>query len=295
VQVAEFELTDKGLKLLGLDKTRRADKKRDAELREPKIRLADLALPSVTAETVALALGHVRHTKKLMDQWGLRGTFPYGTGATMLFYGPPGTGKTATAEAIAHELGKPLLVADYSQIQNCFVGQTEKNISAIFRKARQNSAVLFWDEADAMFFDRDRASQAWEVRDVNMLLQQIERFEGVCILSTNRRVTLDKALERRITAKVEFPRPDRALRETIWKKLLPKKLPIAKDVQLSDLSAADLSGGEIKNVILNAARLACVRSESRAVTAEDFRKALKMETGERWAGKSRQPAGFNAK
>ena len=185
---------------------------------------------------------------------------PYGSGVTLLFYGPPGTGKTATAEAIAHELGMPLLVADYAKIQNCWVGQTEKNISSTFRKARKHRAVLFWDEADAMFFDRDSASRAWEVRDVNVLLQEIERFEGVCILATNRKATLDKALERRITAKIEFPRPDRLLRESIWKRLLPSGMPLAKDVDITELARKDLSGGEIKNVILNAARAACGRS-----------------------------------
>lgn len=292
IQETEYELTDKALTLLGIAKSGSVAARTDADMREPRIRLSDLALPPATGEAVAMALGHVRHSGKLMKDWGLRNAFAYGTGVTMLFYGPPGTGKTATAEAIAHELGRPLLVADYSKIQNCFVGQTEKNITGVFRKARQYGAVLLWDEADAMFFDRDSASQAWEVRDVNVLLQQVERFEGVCILSTNRKVTLDKALERRISAKIEFPRPDRTLRAVIWKKLLPRRMPVAKDVVLAELSTADLSGGEIKNVILNAARLACIRSEDGAVTADDFRRALRMETGERWSRSAQRPAGF---
>ena len=295
VQETEFELTDKALKLLGLEQASRIALKRDTALRMPHVGLTDLALSVSTRDSVALALDHVRNAGKLMDSWGLRDAFPYGTGVTMLFYGPPGTGKTATAEAIAHELDKPLLVADYSKIQNCFVGQTEKNIVSTFRKARQHDAVLFWDEADAMFFDRDAASRTWEVRDVNVLLQEVERFEGVCILATNRKMTLDKALERRITAKVEFPRPEREVREAIWRKLIPKRLPLATDVDISRLSSADLAGGEIKNVILNASRFACGRSDDASVTARDFQRALDMETRERWTNPSKRRIGFNAK
>ena len=122
---------------------------------------------------------------------------PYGTGVTMIFAGPPGTGKTATSEALAYELGKPLLVADYSQIQNCFVGQTEKNIVQIFQEAHLQNAVLLWDEADAMFTSRDFAYRGFEIRDTNVILQEVEKFDGVCILTSNRITSLDEALERR--------------------------------------------------------------------------------------------------
>nr|HPR08378.1 ATP-binding protein [Denitromonas sp.] len=294
VQETEYELSDKALKLLGLDGSRSA-LKQDTALCAPRIGMDDLALPERTRESVRLALDHVRNSGKLMDAWGLGDTFSYGMGVTMLFYGPPGTGKTATAEAVARELGKPLLAVDYSKVQNCFVGQTEKNIVRTFRKARQHDAVLFWDEADAMFFDRDAASRAWEVRDINVLLQEIERFEGVCILATNRKMTLDKALERRIAAKVEFPRPNRELREAIWRKLIPGRLPLAPDVDIARLSEADLAGGEIKNVILNASRFACGRSMDSTVTAADFDRALAMETEERWTSPScRRHIGFNS-
>ncbi|NLV42879.1 MAG: ATP-binding protein [Candidatus Hydrogenedentes bacterium] len=286
VQGVEFELTAKSLQLLGIQQARAADKW-DSSLRTPRLRLSDLALPESTYSAVRMALDHVRHAARLLDDWGLGEVFHYGRGATLLFYGPPGTGKTATAEAIASELGRPLLAADYSQIQNCFVGQTEKNIVKAFRKARQAEAVLFWDEADAMFYDRDSARYNWEVRNVNVLLQEIERFEGVCILATNRKTSLDKAFERRISAKVEFPRPDRALRERLWRKLLPGRLPLADDVSVARLSEMDLSGGEIKNVILNAARLACGRDEHGKVSVFDFERALAMETQDQQTCKTR--------
>ena len=151
----------------------------------------------------------------------------------------------------------------------------------IFHKARQAEAVLFWDEADAMFYDRDSARYNWEVRDVNVLLQEIERFEGVCILATNRKSSLDPAFERRISAKVEFPRPDRILRRELWQKLLPKRMPLAEDVDIDRLSSNDLSGGEIKNVILNAARFACGRDDHARVSAFDFERALALEVQDR--------------
>ena len=228
----------------------------------------------------------------MIDDWGLGETISYGRSIVLMFSGPPGVGKTATAEALADELGKPILVADYSKVQNCFVGQTEKNIVRVFREAKDQNAVLFWDEADAMFYDRDSASRNWEVRDVNVLLQQVERFAGICILATNRKVTLDKALQRRITLKVEFNRPDRGERRRIWAKLLPRKLPLARDVDLDTLCQTDLSGGEIKNVVLNAARLALQRSETGPVTMNDFRAAIEMERKGAWNGSERAPIGF---
>jgi SpoVK/Ycf46/Vps4 family AAA+-type ATPase len=243
-------------------------------------------------QALDMALSHARHSDQLMVKWGLREIIPYGHSPVLLFSGQPGTGKTAAAEAFAHELGKPILVADYSRIQNCFVGQTEKNIIKAFRAAQRQKAVLFWDEADAMFYDRDSARQNWEVRDVNVLLQELERFEGVCILATNRKITLDKALERRITLKVEFDRPDRQQRQGIWKKMLPTKMPLSEDVNLDSLSEADFVGGEIKNVVLNAARLAVQRG-CEQVGMKDFQKAITMEQKGRWNGQSRRRVGFS--
>jgi SpoVK/Ycf46/Vps4 family AAA+-type ATPase len=203
---------------------------------------------------------------------------PYGRSAVLLFSGPPGVGKTACAEAIASELSRPLLVADYSQIENCYVGGTEKNIVRIFREAQASQAVLFWDEADAMLYSRSSADRSWEVRHVNVLLQELERFEGVCILATNREASLDPALARRVPVKVQFTRPDRSMRLAIWRKLVPEALPLASDIDLESLSFWELTGGEIKNVILNAARLALQGRQGDCVTMAHFDEALAMET-----------------
>ncbi len=141
---------------------------------------------------------------------------------------------------------------------------------------------LFWDEADAMFFDRSAAVRTWEAREVNVLLQEMERFEGVCVLATNRVVSLDPALERRISMKVRFERPDLEMRRQIWHVLLPRAVPLAGDVRVDALAQEDLTGGEIKNVILNASRLALWRSDKGPVSMADFREAVRMEVEGKW-------------
>jgi hypothetical protein len=290
----QFELTTKSLELMQIKRSRPRRRDGDSHLREGKLRMDQLVLSENVTRALTMAIAQARHSRVLMDEWGLAESFAYGRGVTLLFSGPPGVGKTAVSEAVARELGRPLLAIDYSQVQNCFVGQTEKNVVRMFTKARQAGAVLFWDEADAMFCDRDSAHYNWEVRDVNVLLQELEKFEGVCILATNRKVTLDAALERRISLKIEFERPNREMRLAIWRKLMPSKLPIAADVTIEDLADTDLTGGEIKNVILNASRSALARNQAGPVNMDDFRRAVRLEVGGRWCEHSRARAGFGA-
>jgi hypothetical protein len=289
----EFELTEKSIAALGLEKEVVKARREGSRVRKPSVRMDQLVLGGNVLRALAMASAQARNAKLLVEDWGLGEVVPYGRTVTLLFSGPPGTGKTACAEALAGELGKGILVANYAEIQNCFVGQTEKNIARTFREARANDAVLFWDEADAMFYDRDAAMRTWEVRDVNVLLQELERFDGVCVLATNRTGTLDKALERRITLKVEFGLPDRAMRRAIWERLIPKKLPLAPDVSLDDLSGPELTGGEIKNAVLNAARLAVIRGPEAKVGMRDFLEAIGCEKEGKWTGKG-LPIGFGS-
>ena len=253
--------------------------------RRPCVSMTSLVLPKRVRDALDMIVAQTRHARVLLEEWGLGEVVTYGRGVTVLFSGPPGVGKTACAEAIAGLLEREILVANYAEIQNCYIGQTEKNIVRVFRDAAESSAVLFWDEADAMFFDRDDAARTWEVRDVNVLLQEIERFEGLCILATNRRVTLDAALERRIALKVEFSAPDRAERTRIWRRLVPRKMPLAEDVDVGALAAHELTGGEIKNAVLNAARRALTRGADTRVTAADFDEAVRMECHGKWSEK----------
>jgi DNA polymerase III delta prime subunit len=291
---AEFELTPQALETLGIEKRLLKKREGECEVRKARVSFEQLALPAKTKRDLEMATAQSKHAELLFGKWGLGEAFSYGRGTTILFYGPPGVGKTASAEAMAHQLEKPILVADYSSIQSCWVGQTGKNITRTFREAKAHDAVLFWDEADAMFYDRNSTSHNWEVRDVNILLQEIENFDGVCILSTNRQVTMDAALERRISLKVEFKAPEGSQCREMWQKMLPEQLPLHPDVSIDVLSEAPLTGGEIKNVILNAARLASIRGEKTQVTQQDFEEAIALETKGRWNKHNSATIGFQS-
>jgi len=287
LMACEFELTQDFLDRIKIKRRRRSS----TTARSPQVKPKQLVLPESVRRALDLAIAQVRHGKILTEDWGVAETVPYGRSVTMLFSGPPGVGKTACAEAVAHELDRPILAVSYAEIQNCFVGETEKNIVRVFREAKNEEAVLFWDEADSMFYDRDSAYRNWEVRDINVLLMELERFEGLCVLSSNRKVVLDRALERRIAIKVEFEPPDRDLRKQIWKRLIPAKMPLARDVDLDQLSLEELTGGEIKNAILNAARTALARTPQGPVAMSDFAIAVQMEREGKWSEKS-DPIGF---
>ena len=282
ISETEYELTPEALDELGIKKQLLKKRSADEGVRKAKMKFSQLALSNETIQSLKVAAVQSANANTLFKTWGLGESFSYGVGTTVLFYGPPGVGKTASAEALAHKLKKPILVADYAKIQNCFVGQTEKNIVKTFREAKMNDAVLFWDEADAMFYDRDSASRNFEVRDVNVLLQELEKFEGVCILSTNRQVTMDAALERRISVKIKFDSPSEEVRRELWRKILPKKLPLHKDVSIEKLSKVELTGGEIKNIVLNASRIAILRGKRVRIMVDDFEQAIDLETKGRW-------------
>ncbi len=288
----EFELTDGSLDALGLKRESLRRRSGEVLVREPAIRLDQLALSDQVHSALRMAAAQVLHTDVMMDAWGFKSVLPYGRGVTLLFSGPPGVGKTACAEALAHELGRPILCADYAQIRNCYVGATEKNIAKTFRQAKAHGAVLFWDEADSMLYDRDGARRPHEISAVNLLLQELERFDGVCVLATNRKLSLDSALERRISMKVEFERPDSEMRRRIWERLMPPAMPLARDVDMEALIEPSLTGGEIKNVILNAARRALARDPNGCVCLKDFREALQSEVDGGWSGRSKPGMGF---
>ncbi|MCX7934470.1 MAG: ATP-binding protein [Planctomycetota bacterium] len=274
---SEFELTDTARERLNLKR-----RKGQIKARLPQVQFEQLVLHDDIKQAIEIALTQISRQETFLKKWGIGRVITYGHGLVMLFAGPPGVGKTATAEAIAHRLGKPIIVADYAQIQSCWVGEIEKNIRRIFRLAREEDAVLFWDEADAIFYDRENAVRTWETREVNVLLQEIERFSGVCILATNRPVFLDSALERRLALRLTFRPPTPSMVRQIWERLIPPELPLAEDVNLDEISqTACLTGGEIKNALLNASRRALLRGEDSKVTRDDFLWAIEMEMNNR--------------
>ena len=201
-----------------------------------------------------------------------------------LFYGPPGTGKTITAQALAGELKKPLARVQIANVRNMWYGKSEKNLLECFTTARAKDLVLLFDEADSLISARHpgRGTSTDNIEHLmrNLFLQEIERFEGVVILTTNMVETLDPALERRLNLKLEFPLPQTRERERLWKKFL-KNAPLAPDVNTLSLSQKfPLAGGHIKNAALNALRqLAFLRASepSLPITQEMLEQAAKKE------------------
>lgn len=216
-----------------------------------KVKLAPEARRSILA-----VLRQHRDSPKIFDEWGLSETVGYGRGMTMLFWGPPGTGKTWATHCIAKTLGKKLRVLDNAKLQSPVPGEMERNLKAEFDKAGKEGSVLLLDECDSLLMSRSGGMGMISSSHVNALLTEIEKFDGVVVLTTNRVGELDKALERRISLIVEFPVPDQETRLEIWKGLIPSRMPLADDVDLAKLAETRLTGGLIKNVVLNAARLA---------------------------------------
>jgi ATP-dependent 26S proteasome regulatory subunit len=246
---------------------------------EEKVSWDSVVLPPAVKEMIQNGIAQVKHSKLFLEGLGYGKAISVGRGVSMLFSGPPGTGKTMTAKAVATELGKPLMTVNYSQLENKYVGVTEKNIERCFAEARKKEAVLLFDEADAVLYARNGQERSWANRDVSVLLQAIERFDGVVILTTNQGKLLDPALERRISIMITFPMPDAKAREGIFRGMAPKGAE--EGIDYKGLAAKyEFSGGQIKNVWVNAGRLAIRRTngaEGTRVTREDLEKAARME------------------
>lgn len=250
-----------------------------AQTVQPRFTMADLVLAETTREGLLDALTELRHKGLMYRRWGLKKVMKKTKGLSLLFAGPPGTGKTMAAEAIASELGRPLHVVNYAQLENMWVGETEKNIEHVFHSALDGGAVLFFDEADAVFQRRGVMATPWMNRDVNVLLSQMENYPGVVILASNLAKVMDRALDRRIDIAVEFPIPDATLRRRIYERLVPKEAPLAKGVDFEALAKKyALSGGSILNVVRQAMRTSLRRGKRHRITMEDFTRAADRET-----------------
>ena len=224
------------------------------------LRLTDVVLPPDQGEQVQELLEACRSRTRVLSEWGFGARLVTGKGVVALFDGPPGTGKTLTAEVLANELGRVLHRVHIPNVVSKWVGETEKHIADIFSRARTARAMLLFDEADSLFGRRTEVKQAsdrYANMEVNLMLQEIERFEGITILTTNLFGSLDDAIRRRITYRVSFPEPDLAARELIWRTLTPREAPLAEDIDFRLLAKRfDLSGGLIKNALLRGAHRA---------------------------------------
>jgi SpoVK/Ycf46/Vps4 family AAA+-type ATPase len=239
------------------------DFKRTVESIVPRRTFADVVLPPATRRTLDEALAQVTSFDLIYRQWGLGERHPAGMVLAFNFAGPSGTGKTICAEAVAHALGRRLMIVRYAEVESMWMGETPKNVAAVFRLAREQDAVLFFDEADAIASRRsmhvDHAFQRESNTVVSVLLQELERFNGVVIFATNMAVNFDPAFERRIRTHVLFEMPGVEERERIWQVQLHTRTPLAADVDFRALAERyEVSGGDIHNAVLKAAMAAAM-------------------------------------
>ena len=233
---------------------RRPQDSESGVLMRPETRLADVILPRDLSRRVHEFVGAERSRRTVFDRWGVGPRLASGRGLAALFFGDPGTGKTLCAEAIAGELNRPLLRATTAGLKSKWVGETERRLQGLFDDARDHGAVLLLDEADSLLMSRG-AGHASRHDDaaVNVLLDLLERHDGVTILATNRPHVLDRALDRRISWRLEFPFPDEDAREAIWRGLLPETVPTDGQIRFDRLAARHpLSGGRIRNAVFRA-------------------------------------------
>ncbi len=231
-----------------------------------------LVLEKATKDEIISVLKQFKNHDKLFTEWGLGEVIEYGKGMTFLFYGAPGTGKTWAAHCIAKATGKEIMQVSVDQIQSSEPGAANRNIVNAFSEAKSSGKILFIDECDSLITNRADLGMVL-AGEVNTLLTEIEKFEGILVLATNRVEHMDEALERRISLIVEFPEPDYDNRVAIWQRMLPKKMPLAKGVAAESLAEHKLTGGQIKNAVLQAARLA-LATEAKAVTQDNFNAAI---------------------
>lgn len=217
----------------------------------------DLVVTNETRLLLRVMAANHRHRQRVFDEWGFARRFGRGLGMSALFSGPPGTGKTMAAGVLARELGLPLFQVELSQLVSKWVGETEKNLDVVFSQAEAAGAVLLFDEADSLFARRTEVASAndrYANLEVNHLLQRMEAFQGIVMLTTNNAGAIDQAFHRRFTYRLDFPLPDARQREDIWRKLVPQEAPVRGPIDFAKLAAEfELSGGHIKNAILRAA------------------------------------------
>jgi len=227
---------------------------------KPVYNWEQLILPPDAVGLLRNACNQMKYRYRVYGQWGFEQRLAYGKGLSMLFSGLPGTGKTMAAQVIAAELNLELYRIDLAQVVSKYIGETEKNLRQIFNEAQSSNAILFFDEADALFGKRSEVKDSHDRYaniEIAYLLQKVEEYEGISILATNLSKNMDEAFVRRITFIVEFPFPDAEYRQKIWMSMFPPQTPIHQDVDFDFLARRfEISGGSIKNIVVASAFLA---------------------------------------
>ena len=230
---------------------------------EPIAAWGDLVLPPAQHETLREIAAQVRHRPRVYETWGFASKGTRGLGISALFSGASGTGKTMAAEVLARELRLDLYRIDLSQVVSKYIGETEKNLRGVFDAAEAGGAVLLFDEADALFGKRSEVKDSHDRYaniEISYLLQRMESYRGLAILTTNMKSVLDVSFLRRIRFILQFPFPDAALRAEIWRRIFPTETPV-EHLDVHKLARLNVAGGNIRNIAMNAAFLAAESGE----------------------------------
>jgi SpoVK/Ycf46/Vps4 family AAA+-type ATPase len=223
----------------------------------------DLVLPEKEHQVLRDITAHVKQRSQVYENWGFAGKSLRGLGISALFSGASGTGKTTAAEAIAQVLNLDIYRVDLSAVVSKYIGETEKNLRRIFDAAEGGGVILLFDEADSLFGKRSEVKDSHDRNanlEVSYLLQRMETYRGLAILTTNLKGSIDQAFMRRIRFIVQFPFPDAIQRAEIWRRSFPKQTPI-EDLDFDKLAKLSIAGGNIRNIALNAAFIAADADE----------------------------------
>jgi hypothetical protein len=242
-------------------------------------RLKDMVLPSDIMDSMTEFLARMRMHRQVFEDWGMTRVASTGRGITALFQGPPGTGKTMVAGALARELGIELYRVDLSRVMSKWIGETERNLGNVFSAAEESQAIILFDEADSLFGKRTEVKSSndrFANLEVNYLLQRLDSFFGIAILTTNLGTSIDPAFKRRLAFRVHFPIPDEEQREQLWRAHLPSTLPTAGDLDLEILAKKyPLTGGSVRNCVMRAAFLAAAENEK--LSQDHLMRAVRLE------------------
>jgi ATPase family associated with various cellular activities (AAA) len=240
---------------------------------------SQIVLPADIRDSIVELISRVRHRRKVYDTWGFDQVITSARGLTALFQGGPGTGKTLVASAIAQDLGLDLYRIDLSRVMSKWIGETEQNLAKVFDAAEEGQALILFDEADSLFAKRTEVRTSvdrYANLEVNYLLQRLDTFEGVAILTTNFGTAIDNAFKRRLSCRLTFPFPDEEGRERLWAVHLPARMPRAGKIDLASIARRyRMSGGYIRNAALRAAFLAA--EEDSPLTQDHLERAVRAE------------------
>jgi SpoVK/Ycf46/Vps4 family AAA+-type ATPase len=237
-----------------------------------KAMFTELVLPEDVIDTLHDMIAMVGKRSQILERWGYQRHLGLSRGVSALFSGEPGTGKTMAASVLASELGLELVRIDLATVVSKYVGETEKNLARIFDEAQDAHAMLLFDEADSLFGKRTELKSAQDRfanLEVNYILQRMESFDGISVLTTNAENAIDQALQRRLNFRIRFPEPEVEERLELWRRLLPPDARVDGDIDYKGLAERfEMTGGYIKNAIVRAAVIAA--RAGRGVTSEDL-------------------------